>query len=215
MPASSDWRSLYPFESHWLKIGPHRLHYVDEGSGPPLLLLHGNPTWSFYWRKVIEPWRKKFRVVALDHVGCGLSDKPAVYDYTLARHVENVLALVRALDLKDITLVAHDWGGPIGLGAAVALPQRFARLVLMNTAAFRSTRVPWRIRACRIPFLSAWAVRGLNLFVRGTLRMATEFPDRLSGAVRAGYLAPYDSWAHRIAVHRFVQDIPLSPRHRS
>ncbi|MBI1903310.1 MAG: alpha/beta fold hydrolase [Planctomycetia bacterium] len=215
MSGSLDWRSLYPFTSHFLPIGPHRLHYVDEGAGPPLLLLHGNPTWSFYWRRVIEPWRKKFRVVAPDHIGCGLSDKPGDYEYTLARHIENVLELVRSLDLKEITLVAHDWGGPIGLGAAVAMPERFARLVLLNTAAFRSTRVPWRIRACRIPLVGALAVRILNLFVRGTLRMATEFPGRLRGAVRAGYLAPYDSWAHRVAVHRFVQDIPLSPRHRS
>lgn len=205
----------YPFAPHWLEVDGARLHYVDEGSGPPLLFVHGNPTWSFAWRKFITAFSPQQRCVAVDHVGCGRSDKPADYSYTLDRHVANLVRLIDSLDLREVTLVGHDWGGCIGLGAAVERPDRFARLVLMNTAAFRSTRIPLRIAVCRIPGLGALGVRGMNLFSRAALSMAVAKPERLTPAVRAGYLAPYDSWAHRIAVHRFVQDIPLHPTHPS
>lgn len=203
----------YPFAPRWLDLPAARMHYVDEGSGPPLLLVHGNPTWSFAWRKLIGDLSRDYRCVAVDHIGCGLSDKPQQYEYTLDRHVGNLVALIDALDLRDVTLIGHDWGGCIGMGAAVERPDRFARFVLMNTAAFRSTRIPLRIAVCRIPLLGALGVRGLNLFSRAALSMAVEQP--LAPAARAGYLAPYDSWAHRIAVHRFVQDIPLRPSHPS
>jgi pimeloyl-ACP methyl ester carboxylesterase len=123
--------------------------------------------------------------------------------------------LVERLDLREITLVAHDWGGAIGLGAALRCRERFARLVLLNTAAFRSRRVPWRIRICRTPLLGALAVRGRNSFARAALSMAVCRPERMTPEVMAGYLAPYDSWAHRIAIQRFVEDIPLRAQHPS
>ncbi|HWA99738.1 MAG TPA: alpha/beta fold hydrolase, partial [Pirellulales bacterium] len=114
-----------------------------------------------------------------------------------------------------VTLVVHDWGGPIGLGAALGDLERFARVVLLNTAAFRSSRMPWRIRVCRTPVLGPLAVRGLNAFCRAALWMAVAHHDRMTPPVRAGLLAPYDSWAHRIAVQRFVDDIPLKFSHPS
>jgi len=211
------WKSLYPFESHRIELEGFGCHYLDEGTGPTLLLLHGNPTWSFYWRELVLGLRGRYRVVVPDHIGCGLSDKPGVreYPYTLARRVADVGRLIRELDLGQITLIAHDWGGAIGMGAAVAAPERFARFVLMNTAAFRSRRCPLRIRACRTPLLGRLAVQGLNLFARAALRMAVCHRERITPAVRAGLLAPYDSWRHRIAVHRFVLDIPLRRRHPS
>jgi haloalkane dehalogenase len=129
--------------------------------------------------------------------------------------VDNLVRLIESLGLTDITLVGHDWGGCIGMGAAVRLPQRFTRFVLMNTAAFRSTRIPWRIAACRVPLLGPLGVRGLNLFSRAALWMAVVDRGQITPAARRGYLAPYDSWAHRVAVHRFVQDIPLRPSHPS
>ena len=101
------------------------------------------------------------------------------------------------------------------MGAAADLPERFSRFVLCNTAAFRSQRIPWRIAACRIPVLGSLGVRGLNLFARAALTMAVSDHARMTPAIRAGYLAPYDSWAHRVAVQRFVEDIPLAPRHPS
>ena len=209
------WRRLYPFESHWLDLDGVRYHYLDEGQGQPLLLVHGNPTWSFYWREIVTGLRGKYRLIVPDHVGCGLSDKPQQYEYRLARHIGNLRRLVDYLALDGVTLLAHDWGGAIGLGAAVADPNRFRRFVLFNTAAFRSRRVPWRIRVCRAPIFGEVAVRGLNAFARAALTMAVAKHERMTPQVRAGLLAPYDSWTNRIAIHRFVKDIPISPRHPS
>lgn len=189
------------------------MHYVDEGAGRPLVMVHGNPTWSFYWRRLISHFRTSFRVVAIDHIGCGLSDKPESYPYTLRQHTENLVAVLDRLSLSDATLVVHDWGGAIGLGAAVARPERFRSLVLFNTGAFPPPYIPWRIRACRIPWLGRWGVRQWNLFARAALRMAVAKPERMTPEVQAGLLAPYDSWEHRVAIERFVQDIPSSPRH--
>ncbi|MCE9546256.1 MAG: alpha/beta fold hydrolase [Planctomycetia bacterium] len=229
MNPAENWRNLYPFRSHELTLDGLRYHYLDEpedrstlagnpagtaaAPGGPLLLVHGNPTWSFYWRNLVLAWRDRWRVVVPDHIGCGLSDKPAEYNYTLAQHARNLLRLVESLDLKNITLVAHDWGGAIGLSAALAASDRFARIVLMNTGAFPPPFFPWRIRVCRTPILGPAAVRGLNLFARAALWMASAHPERLTPAVRAGLLAPYDNWAHRVAIQRFVDDIPQSPRH--
>lgn len=203
----------YPFRSRWLTRGEHRIHYVDEGSGPVLLFVHGNPTWSFAWRNLIKAFSSDFRCIAVDHMGCGLSDKPGDYSYRLDTHIGNLTALIEHLGLSDITLLAHDWGGAIGMGAAGRESERFRRFVLFNTAAFRSRRMPWRIRACRIPLLGRLAVRGLNAFAGAAVRMAVARP--LSPAVKAGYLAPYHSWATRIATYEFVRDIPMDPDHPS
>jgi pimeloyl-ACP methyl ester carboxylesterase len=215
MSPEIDWRSLYPFVSREIDLGGHRYHYVDEGQGETLLLVHGNPTWSFYWRDLIRALTPKYRVIAVDHMGCGLSDKPRHYAYRLGQHIENLKTLVERLDLRGVTLLAHDWGGPIGLGAALACQQRFARYVLFNTAAFRSTRIPWRIRICRTPVLGRLAVQGLNAFARAALGMAVCHQERMTPVVRAGLLAPYDTWTNRQAIYRFVEDIPLSASHPS
>jgi cis-3-alkyl-4-acyloxetan-2-one decarboxylase len=216
MPEPS-WKSLYPFSSHEFLLGGLRYHYLDEGAGEVLLLVHGNPTWSFYWRQLVVGLRDRYRLVVPDHIGCGLSEKPSPrqYDYRLAQRIADLRQLIERLDLRRITLVAHDWGGAIGMGAAVAMPDRFARFVLLNTAAFRASRCPLRIRACRIPLLGRFGVQGLNLFARAALWMAPAKRDRMTPAVRGGLLAPYDSWSHRTAIYQFVQDIPLSPTHPS
>ncbi len=216
MTAPRDWQSLYPFASHELRLAGGRYHYLDEGDGPVLLLVHGNPTWSFYWRELVRGLRGQYRLIVPDHIGCGLSDKPsaAAYGYRLADRIGDLSALVEQLGLEQITLVAHDWGGAIGMGTAVRMPDRFARFVLLNTAAFRSPRIPWRIRVCRTPLLGPLAVCGLNLFARAALRMAVNRRP-LPPAVRAGLLAPYDCWSHRVAINRFVADIPMRPGHPS
>lgn len=177
-------------------------------------MLHGNPTWSFYFRDLIEGVSDSCRAVAPDHMGCGLSDKPQDYDYSLRRHIDNLeTLLVDHLDLHDITLVMHDWGGAIGCGFAVRYPKRVSGLVLMNTAAFLIPDCPRRIRACRLPVIGPLVVRGFNGFARSALRMATEHPERFTSEVRQGYLSPYNSYANRIALLRFVQDIPLQSGH--
>jgi cis-3-alkyl-4-acyloxetan-2-one decarboxylase len=217
MSTPGDWRELYPFRSHEILVGGRRMRYLDEGSGPTLLLVHGNPTWSFYWRNLVLGLRGRCRLVVPDHIGCGLSEKPspAEYSYRLEQRVADLGELIAGLDLRDVTLLAHDWGGAIGMGAAVAMPDRFARFVLFNTAAFRAGRCPLRIRVCRTPILGRIGMQGLNLFARAAIHMATAKPERLTPAVRAGLLAPYDSWRNRVAVDRFVRDIPLRRSHPS
>lgn len=211
----TDWRHLYPFASHFLEVAGGRLHYVNEGAGETLLFVHGNPTWSFHWRNLLIALRSRYRVVAIDHLGCGLSDKPQHASYRLADHVARLRSLVERLDLQGVTLLAQDWGGAIGLGAAVALPDRFRRFVLFNTGAFHGGRMPLRIGVCRTPVLGSLAVRGLNAFARAALSMAVSHPKNLMADVRAGILAPYANWHDRVAIERFVQDIPLAPAHPS
>lgn len=215
MSSRSGFEDEYPFESRFLTIDGRQVHYLDEGRGDVVLCVHGNPTWSFAWRKVVADLSATHRVLAIDHVGCGFSDKPQDYEYTLERHISNLVSFIEQLDLKQITLFAHDWGGAIGMGAAGRKADRFSRFVLFNTAAFRSSRIPLRIAVCRIPILGTIALRGLNAFSRAALTMAVEKSDRMTPAVKQGYLAPYDSWANRIAVNGFVKDIPLRPNHPS
>jgi len=207
-------RHLYPFRSHFLPLSGVQYHYLDEGrDGDPLVMLHGNPTWSFYYRNLIAEFRNTHRVIAPDHMGCGLSDKPQVYPYTLERHIANLEALLDHLKLDRMTLFLHDWGGPIGMGYALRHPDRVKRFIVFNTAAFPAARIPFRINVCKLPIFGAVAIRGFNAFAGLALNMASANPERMTPAVRAGYLAPYDSYAHRIAHLRFVQDIPMSPSH--
>ncbi len=210
-------REEYPFAHQFLVTPGGALHYVDEGprDASPILCVHGNPTWSFYYRRLIESCRAENRVIALDNLGCGLSDKPQDWSYRLEDHIANLERLVIELDLRDITLVVHDWGGAIGCGFAVRHPQRIARILVMNTAAFPGGRIPSRIRVCRTPLLGSLAVRGFNGFARAAVEMAVENAGVMTPEIRKGYLAPYDSWNHRIAVQRFVEDIPLDPSHPS
>ncbi|ADB18912.1 alpha/beta hydrolase fold protein [Pirellula staleyi DSM 6068] len=215
---AESWRSLYPFQSHYFEREKLRYHYVDEGASPsaakrPLLFVHGNPTWSFYWRELIAGLKADYRCIAVDHIGCGLSDKPQDYPYSLAKHTENLVALVEKLDLKNCTLLAHDWGGAIGLGCAAQLRERFSQLVLFNTAAFPPPYIPKRIQLCRVPILGTLGVRGLNLFARAAITMATEEPQRMTAAVKAGFLAPYNNWHNRVAIDAFVKDIPWTRAH--
>ncbi|HMO86077.1 MAG TPA: alpha/beta fold hydrolase [Lacipirellulaceae bacterium] len=212
--AADAWRALYPFTSRWLRVSDARMHYVDEGqSGRPILLfVHGNPTWSFHWRRLIVALREQYRCIAPDHLGCGLSElQPR--PLRLADHIDRLAELIARLDLQNVTLIAQDWGGAIGLGAALGQRDRFRRIVLFNTGAFRPWFIPWRIRACRIPGLGKLAVQGGNLFSRAALTMTLARRRRLDAAVADGYLAPYNSWSRRAAVHQFVRDIPASPRH--
>ena len=202
-------KDLYPFTSLYFDLNPYKLHYLDEGEGEVLLFLHGNPTWSFYYRNLIQNFQGRYRCVAPDHIGCGFSDKPQDYSYTLTTHIDNLEKLVDFLGLKNITLVVHDWGGAIGMGLAVRKPGLIKRLVLFNTASFLSSDIPLRIGLCRIPLLGTILIRYLNLFVRGVLRFGLKRRERLTQNVRAGYLAPYDTFENRIANLKFVQDIPI------
>ncbi len=162
-------KHLYPFENHWLELDDLRLHYLDEGDGEPVVAVHGNPTWSFYYRDLVRDLRDDYRVIVPDHIGCGLSDKPGddVYEYTLERRIDDFSRLMDDLELDDINLVVHDWGGMIGLGWAVRNPDRVKRLVILNTAAFhlpKSKTFPWQLWMVRDTPLGPLMVRGLNAF---------------------------------------------------
>lgn len=206
-------RERYPFEGRVLTLrSGHRMHYLDEGAGPPLLMLHGNPTWSFYYRDVVLGLRDRYRCIAPDHLGCGLSDKPADWSYGIPAHAANVLELISTLDLREITLVTHDWGGPIGFLAATQCPERFSRFVTFNTAVSLEP-LPRLLTLLRLPVMGPIVIQGLNGMVRAGLLATAMDGHRLAPEVRAGYLAPYDSWAHRIAILRFVQEIPIEATH--
>ena len=202
-------KDIYPFDSHFFNLSPYKYHYIDEGEGEVLLFLHGNPTWSFYYRNLIQNFQSKYRCIAPDHIGCGFSDKPQDYNYTLSTHIDNLEQLVDSLGLKNITLVMHDWGGSIGMGLAVRQPKLIKRLVLFNTAAFLSLNIPFRIELCRKPVIGLLAIRCFNMFVRGVLRFGIKHKDVLTEQVRAGYLLPYNTFKNRIGNLRFVQDIPM------
>jgi len=193
-----------------------QMSYVDEGPRreEAVLMLHGNPTWSFYYRNLIKALSPKIRCIAPDHIGMGLSEKPPDYDYTLATRIADIEALVWALGLKRIHLVVHDWGGAIGFGLAARHPEIIGRLTVLNTAAFASARIPTRIALCKAPLIGPLLVRGLNGFAWPATWMSMHRRS-LTGIEQAGFLLPYDSWANRVAVSAFVQDIPLAVSHPS
>lgn len=210
------------YRSRTIQICSHRLRFLDEGPTQAstdtdtrtILCVHGNPTWSFYYRRVIERFASDHRIVAVDHLGCGRSDKPdkADFGYTMAAHRDNLIQVIDRLDLKNIVLLAHDWGGAIGLSAVHRRRDRLSGIVLLNTAAFPPPYMPRRIAACRWPVVGTPAVRGLNLFAKAAITMAMS-RNKLSEQAARGLLAPYDSWANRVAIDRFVRDIPLNPSH--
>ncbi|MEJ5308132.1 MAG: alpha/beta fold hydrolase [Anaerolineae bacterium] len=217
---SQNLQSLYPFAPHWLDLGGVKMHYLDEGprDAPPVVMVHGNPTWSFYYRTLIPEIAQTHRVIVPDHVGCGLSDKPQDYPYTLEQHIRNLETLIAHLELRDITLVLHDWGGAIGMGYATRHPENVraehgSRFVIFNTSAFYMPAVPWVLKLARSPVIGETMLRGLNAFAGMAVYLAMVNHKRMTPDVRAGYLAPYNSWRNRIAIYRFVQDIPVSADH--
>ena len=128
-------------------------------------MIHGNPTWSFTYRNLIKSLKESHRTIAVDHIGCGLSDKPQNYAYRLQDHIENLESLVNSLKLTNITLIVHDWGGAIGFGLATRNPHLIKRVVILNTAAFESDQIPRRINFCRLPFIGERLIRHFNAFV--------------------------------------------------
>jgi pimeloyl-ACP methyl ester carboxylesterase len=195
------------------------MHWVERGSGDPIVLVHGNPSWSFLWRGLLEGLADRGRCIAPDHVGMGLSDRPRGnrYAYSLRSRVDDLDALLEHAGARErVTLVLHDWGGMIGMAWAARHPERVARIVACNTAAFRlpaGKPLPRELWWVRNTPLGPLLVRGFNLFVRGAIRRCTVRP--LPPETAAAYAAPYRSWSDRRAVLRFVEDIPLAPGERS
>ncbi|MCH7579819.1 MAG: alpha/beta fold hydrolase [Chloroflexi bacterium] len=207
----------WPYKPRFYEHDGVKLHYVDEGEGDPIVMLHGNPTWGYLYRNFIPPLSQTNRCVAPDHMGFGKSDKPLDKQYTLARHIENFTALMDELELKDITLVMQDWGGPIGLGFGVEHAGRIKRLVILNTWAFRipegSPLAPL-LELFRQPNVGEAMVQGLNLFVEGFLPAGIYHKEKLDTFMPA-YRAPFPDWNSRIGTLEFPRDIPVGDDQRS
>ena len=210
----------YPFIGKKLDLDGLNYHYLDEGNGPTVVMVHGNPSWSFYYRNLVLKLRDRYRCIVPDHIGCGFSDKPGDdrYDYTLAQRVDDLERLLEQLGLvENITLVVHDWGGMIGMAYAVRHPERISRLVILNTGAFHLPKekiFPPALDVCRNTGLGTLLVRGFNAFSLGASIVGCK-RNPMSRELRNLYQLPYDSWANRIATLRFVQDIPLAPGDRN
>jgi pimeloyl-ACP methyl ester carboxylesterase len=205
---------VYPFASHFFERPAGQLHYLDEGKGDPIVMLHGNPTWSFYYRNVVLALRDSCRCIVPDHLGCGLSDKPpeSRYDYSLKSRIDDLEALLDKLEISSrITLMLHDWGGMIGMAFAAKHPERIKRIIASNTGAFPlpgSKRFPFSLWLGRNTGLGAWLILKKNAFCRLAARWCVKRRP-LSPEVREMLLKPYDTPEHRIAVLKFVQTIPL------
>jgi len=206
-------RKIYPFVPRQLAVPGGNLAYVDAGDGPPVLFLHGNPTWSFLWRHAILDLRGRRRCVAPDHLGMGLSDRlPAsAPPLRLVDHIGNVERLVDHLGWKRFDLVVHDWGGAIGFGYARRHPERIGRIAVTNSAAFYAGRIPTRIAWCRRGALGRFLVQGLNAFAGLAPVMGVVQP--LPPEIVKGYRWPYRDWHSRRAIADFIADIPLEADH--
>ncbi|MDR2456008.1 MAG: alpha/beta fold hydrolase [Deltaproteobacteria bacterium] len=212
------WTSEYPFASKFFPLGAGQaIHYVDEGGGPPVVMVHGNPTWSFMFRKLISSL-DGYRRIALDHLGMGLSSRPdSGYGFRLADRIRDFGAFISFLGLREpVHLVAHDWGGPIALGWAADNREKVASLALMNTG-FKvpsGWRLPMRLKLFQgASLMSRLLAVEVNLFLGGLIRMGSLRP--LTMAAESGFLAPYSKAAHRKALGAFIRDIPLSSGHPS
>ncbi len=215
MPTSKHYPD-YPFTPQHFEVRPGiSMSYLDEGprDGEVVVMLHGNPSWSYYWRKLVSGLSDRYRCIVPDHIGMGLSDKPSdeAYRYTLASRIDDLAALLEHVGITgNVSLAVHDWGGMIGFGWALRDPARIARLVVLNTGAFplpAEKPLPWQLKLGRDSSLGALAIRGFNAFSGAASYVGVT--QRMPSDVRAAYVAPYNSWANRIATLRFVQDIPL------
>jgi haloalkane dehalogenase len=209
------WPAAYPFEKRRAELGGCGMNYLDEGKGELVLMVHGNPSWSFYFRELVKALRGTNRCLVPDHVGMGLSDRPGEdrYRYTLKSRIDDLEKLVeRAAPAGPVTLVLHDWGGMIGMGWAVRHPERVKAVVAFNTACFRlpvEKRFPGLLKILR-GSVSGVPIRASRLARRLVLSTCVA-KRKLSPEAMDAYLSVCDGWKESLAVHRFVQDIPLAP----
>ncbi len=208
----------YPFTPKKFEVRPGlSMSYLDEGprDGEVIVMLHGNPSWSYYWRNLVSGLSDRYRCIVPDHIGMGFSDKPGDrdYDYTLQSRIDDVATLLKHLGIDGpMTLAVHDWGGMIGFGWALTHAAQVKRLVITNTAAFplpSAKKMPWQLSLGRDSKFGAFIIRAFNAFSSGASYQGVE--TKMPADVRRAYVSPYDSWANRISTLRFMQDIPLHP----
>ncbi|WP_433758964.1 alpha/beta fold hydrolase [Nocardia sp. CA-135398] len=198
---------LYPFADHFDEIDGSRVHYLDEGSGAPLIMLHGNPTWSFLYRDVIIGLRDRFRCIAVDYPGFGLSKAAPGYGFTPAEHAHVVEQLITRLDLRNATLLVQDWGGPIGFAIATRHPDRFAAFVIGNTWAWPKSDPGTQAfsRFLGGP-IGGWLILRRNFFVERIIPAGVR-RKKLAPAVMDAYRGPFPTPRSRRPVHVFPREI--------
>ena len=223
-PASSlppEIRKHFPFESRFMRVNGQRMHYVDEGEGDPVLLLHGNPTWSFLYRKFIPCLKDAgYRVIAPDHIGFGLSERPArEHDFSLENHIANLAEFIRRLGLQRLTVVCQDWGGPTGLACAVLNPAAFKAIVVMNTwawpepTAFHNGVFPWRMM--HAPVVGPYLFQRRNILIERGLYLSVVHRERFVEEALPAYRYVMQDYDSRLLTRVFPRLIPLRPDDRS
>ncbi len=201
----------YPFSDHWFERGGFAMHFVDEGQGQPVLMLHGNPTWSFLYRHVIRALAPDFRAVAPDYPGFGMSDHPAGYGYTPAEHAQWISGFVESQGFEDIILVVQDWGGPIGFDVATRHPDRIAGIVICNTWAWAPGPSEWLFsRVMGGPIFGRYLQMYRNFFVEKIVPMGITGPSRTSRPVLDAYRAPFPTMPSRRGTWVFPREIRKS-----
>ena len=194
----------YPFEPHYISCGNMRMHYVDEGSGPVVLLLHSCPAWSFAFRNLIKELSKDHRVIAPDMIGYGLSDKPDDYDYSLDSHIDNLERLTEELKIEKTSILMHGWGATIGCSYIIRHPDKISTVIVLNSMAFTGYKLSWRLKLVRwAPWLAERFIVDSDLMFGGL--------DKLPKLVQEGYKMPYKSHSDRIAILRFIEQMPCNP----
>jgi pimeloyl-ACP methyl ester carboxylesterase len=221
----ADWtfEGAWPYDPRWFDTAAGRLHYIDEGprDGRPVVLVHGNPTWGFLYRRFVKPLLDVgSRVVVPDHLGFGRSDKPAdPAAYRMEAHFSRMNALLQSLDLDDATVVAHDQGGPIAFSWAVRHSERVSRLCILNTwchVPAAGLFEPPPMRLVRTRGVGELLVKGAGLFTRGFLfRGGVVHRERMTENVKAAYLAPHPTWASRTGILAFPREIPFDRSQRN
>jgi haloalkane dehalogenase len=202
----------YPFKPHFEKINGFNMHYADEGTGEPIVCLHGEPTWSYLYRNFIKELSKANRVIAPDQMGFGKSDIPQDKEYLMKEHVENFTHLLLRLDLENITLVIQDWGGPIGLGFAVDHAERIKRLVIMNTSVgiMNEDRKPW------YAILEEKGIyKQFIMNIEGLIKGGIYQKDNITESMINAYTAPFPSEEYYIGAFAWPKDIPVGDSHPS
>ena len=203
-PGIEDIRGEFPFEQHFLNMGKYRMCYLDEGSGPVLVMLHACPMWSFFYRNLVKAFSPYFRVIVPDEIGYGFSDKPKNYDYRLETQIDNLERLVNHLKLDKVSFLMHGWGATIGTGYTIRHPDKVDRIIVMNSMAFSGYKLPWRLQICKnFPWLGKLLLADFNLMFHGLGKYSPE--------IQLGYKLPYLKADDRVAIIRFIYDVPMVP----
>ncbi|MEM8968525.1 MAG: alpha/beta fold hydrolase [Bacteroidota bacterium] len=200
---------LYPFEQCYTALSAGNMHFIDEGSGDVILFVHGTPTWSFLYRDFIKEFSKSYRCIAIDHLGFGLSEKPKTLAGRPEDHAQNLSEFIQKLDLKNITLVVHDFGGPIGLGAALDQPERIRQVVMFNTWLWGTASNPAVKKIDKIArsWLGKFLYLNLNFSPKFLLKKGFADKSRLPREIHQQYICPFPTKTSRQSLLQLAKSL--------